>query len=133
MDENEWHPSWQYDAAELPAHWGDWVAEHRVAFQEAGVNADWIRARLDDPAHLPVADQEFMINLRVADHNNPDGAPFAQAGNHVMVYGAYASAAGMIHRLNLNRWAWLKIKKFLFTQRRFALRDGTNLKSGCLH
>ena len=93
MDENEWHPSWQYDAAELPAHWGDWVAEHRVAFQEAGVHADWIRARLDGPAHLPAADQEFLINLRVAEHNNPDEATFAQAGNHVMIYSAYASAA----------------------------------------
>ena len=87
------HPSWQYDAAESPAYWGDWVAEYRVAFQEAGVHADWIRARLDGPAHLPAADQEFLINLRVAEHNNPDEATFAQAGNHVMIYSAYASAA----------------------------------------
>ena len=31
--------------------------------------------------------------MRVAEHNKPDGAPFARAGNHVMVYGAYMSAA----------------------------------------
>ena len=86
-------PNWQFDVAELPPHWGDWVAEYRVAFQEAGITADWIREHLDAPGHLPAADQEFLINMRVAEHNNPDGAPFAQGGNHVVVYGAYMSAA----------------------------------------
>ena len=47
-----------------------------------------IREHFDAPSHLPAADQEFLINLRVAEHDNPDGAPFAQAGNRVMVYGA---------------------------------------------
>ena len=47
---------------------------------------------MDGPAHIKAEHQEFLINLRVAEHNNPDGAPFAMAGNHVMVYGAYASA-----------------------------------------
>ena len=87
------HHSWQFDAAELPPHWRDWVAEYRFAFQEAGITADWIREHLDAPAHLPAADQEFLVNMRVAEHNNPDGAPFAQAGNLVMVYGAYMFAA----------------------------------------
>ena len=82
------HPSWRFDATELPEHWEDWVAEYRVAFRQAGITEEWIRTGLDGPAH-----QEFLINMRVAEHNNPDGAPFAIVCNHVMVYGAYASAA----------------------------------------
>ena len=89
------HPSWRFDAAELPEHWEDWVAEYRVAFRQAGITEEWIRRPgiMDGPAHIKAEHQEFLINLRVAEHNNPDGAPFAMAGNHVIVYGAYASAA----------------------------------------
>ena len=58
------HPSWQFDVSELPPHWGEWVAEYRVAFQEAGTTAAWIRGHLDAPAHLPAADQEFLANLK---------------------------------------------------------------------
>ena len=35
------HPSWQFDVSELSPHWGEWVTEYRVAFQEAGITAAW--------------------------------------------------------------------------------------------
>ena len=86
------HRAWTFPADSLPADWPMWVAEYRAAFQEAGVDASYVTARLDGPAHLPETEQLRLIHLRIAPFDRPE-PPQPLAGDHVLEYGMRASIA----------------------------------------
>ena len=97
------HGSWTFSDSELPDAWSDCVAEYRDAFRRAGIDSAWIRRRLNGPAHLPGATQNYLIKLCHSEINGQGEVPAPQAGNFLLQYGAGAAIAARDRAAAANR------------------------------